>query len=105
MYRFKSFLNSDVTYEPETRAGVANLIEICAALTETEPMDLVSEQHWLNMSALKKYTVDVLVDQIVPIGNRIKEGLADPDVRGFACQYSVCFIYIYIYILIFFLCL
>lgn len=62
-------------YEPESRPGVSNLLEILAACTGRDPLDL----RFASGSALKAAVTDAVVDTLAPIQVRYAEIAADPD--------------------------
>ena len=75
---FKTIL--DVTYDPDNRPGIANLMDICAALLDKDAQQLLNEHQWQNASSLKQFTTDVLIEHVAPIGNRIRQYMKDPQV-------------------------
>ena len=66
----------DVTYDPEARPGVANLLSILAAATGREPK--VVAEDYTQFGPLKKDTADALVALLEPIQARYRELEADP---------------------------
>jgi tryptophanyl-tRNA synthetase len=62
-----------ILYDRTARPGVANLLDICADLRSTPVEQLLAERRFDSASALKQYTIDTLVEHIVPIGKRIAE--------------------------------
>ncbi|MES2983719.1 MAG: tryptophan--tRNA ligase [Pseudomonadota bacterium] len=66
-----------VTYEPETRPEVANLLTIYAALTGTTPDAVASQFASAQTSAFKSALVDVAVDKLSPITTRMRELMDD----------------------------
>jgi tryptophanyl-tRNA synthetase len=66
----------DVTYDPETRPGVANLLSILAAATGREPK--VVAEDYTQFGPLKKDTAEALVALLEPIQARYRELEADP---------------------------
>ena len=66
----------DVTYDPENRPGVANLLSILAAATGREPK--VVAEDYSQFGPLKKDTADALVTLLEPIQARYRELEADP---------------------------
>ncbi|SEO77517.1 tryptophan--tRNA ligase [Actinacidiphila rubida] len=65
-----------VTYEPETRPGVANLLEILSACTGKEPSALADA--YQGSGALKADTADAVVELLRPLQARHAELSADP---------------------------
>jgi tryptophanyl-tRNA synthetase len=66
----------DVTYEPERRPGVSNLLDILAGATGISP-GLAAEEFG-NNGELKAATAEALVELLRPIQARLKELRADP---------------------------
>jgi tryptophanyl-tRNA synthetase len=67
----------DVTYDPENRPGVANLLSILAAATGREPK--VVAEDYTQFGPLKKDTADALVALLEPVQARYRELEADPE--------------------------
>jgi tryptophanyl-tRNA synthetase len=65
-----------VTYEPEQRPGVSNLLDILAASTNRAPAELASE--FKNNGELKAATAEALVELLRPVQSRLAELQADP---------------------------
>lgn len=65
--------DSRILYDRVERPGVANLLDICADLRRTTAEQLLAERRFDSASALKQYTIDTLVEHIVPIGKRVVE--------------------------------
>jgi tryptophanyl-tRNA synthetase len=68
---------SDVTYDPDTRPGVANLLELLAAATGESPVDLADRYE--RFSELKTDVSDALVADLAPIAQRVAELEKDRD--------------------------
>lgn len=66
----------DVVYDPEERAGLANLLEILAACTDGEPAELA--EGYDSYGALKKDTAEAVVEMLRPVRERHMELSADP---------------------------
>ena len=66
----------DVTYEPETRPGVANLLSILAAATGRDPKTVA--EGYSQFGPLKADTAEALVELLAPIQARYRELEADP---------------------------
>ena len=62
---------SDVVYHPETRPGVANLLDILAACTGGDPRELSG--HFDRYGELKEAVADAVVGTIAPIRKRYDE--------------------------------
>lgn len=70
----KAVTDSDIiiTDGIEKRLGVYNLISIAASLSDRPIASILSDLDGKNMSKLKEYATQIVVDKIVPIGNNIK---------------------------------
>ncbi len=66
----------DVTYDPENRPGVANLLSILAAATDRDPK--VVAQGYTQFGPLKADTAEALITLLAPIQSRYRELEADP---------------------------
>lgn len=66
-----------ITYDPENRPSVANLLTIFAALTDRTPEDVAAEFATAQNSAFKAALVDVAVAKLSPITARMRELMAD----------------------------
>ncbi|MEU4130605.1 tryptophan--tRNA ligase [Streptomyces wuyuanensis] len=66
----------DVAYDPGTRPGVANLLEILAACENGNPEDLAGVYE--SYGALKKDTAEAVVELLRPLRKRHAELAADP---------------------------
>lgn len=71
--------NSHVTYEPETRPGVATLVDIDAACTDQDPDEIVEScmLRAMDTGEYKKEVADHLVEQLKPIQKRYMELISD----------------------------
>ncbi|HET6504387.1 MAG TPA: tryptophan--tRNA ligase [Amycolatopsis sp.] len=67
---------SEPAYEPETRPGVANLVEILAACTGRTPQEVAGEQP--NYGALKEAVAETVIETLRPVRERTTRLLADP---------------------------
>ncbi|KAA9162399.1 tryptophan--tRNA ligase [Amycolatopsis acidicola] len=63
-------------YEPETRPGVSNLLEILAACTGTTPKEVATR--YSSYGRLKDATADAVIETLRPIRERTIELLSDP---------------------------
>jgi len=70
--------NSMVTYEPETRPGVANLITIHSMFSGLTPEEICRQSANIDTGQYKAVVADCLADKIAPIQKRIAEYLKDP---------------------------
>ncbi|MFI1466017.1 tryptophan--tRNA ligase [Streptomyces wuyuanensis] len=66
----------DVAYDPGTRPGVANLLEILAACEDGNPEDLAGVYE--SYGALKKDTAEAVVESLRPLRKRHAELASDP---------------------------
>ena len=66
----------EVAYEPGTRPGVSNLLDILAGATERPPRELATE--FTNNGTLKAATAEALIDLLAPIQARLAEFKKDP---------------------------
>ncbi len=66
----------DVRYDPETRPGVANLLDLLATATGRRPQDLVGA--YSSYGKLKGDVADALVELLRPVRERRAELAADP---------------------------
>ncbi|MFE9059756.1 tryptophan--tRNA ligase [Streptomyces mutabilis] len=66
----------DVVYDREARPGLANLLEILAACTGGEPVELAGAYD--SYGALKKDTAEAVVEVLRPVQERHKALCADP---------------------------
>ena len=62
-----------ITYHPETRPAVANLLEIMSALSGESIPSLVEKYKESGHAQFKQGLSDVVVDKIAPISKRIAE--------------------------------
>jgi tryptophanyl-tRNA synthetase len=70
---------SSVTYDPENRPGVANLIDIHGACTDKFPEEIVEECYLsaINTGEYKKIVSDVIIEQLAPIQKAYKNLMGD----------------------------
>ncbi|MEU5364692.1 tryptophan--tRNA ligase [Streptomyces sp. NPDC005925] len=66
----------EVVYDPEGRPGVANLLEILAACSGGDPVELAGA--YPSYGALKKDTAEAVVEVLRPVQERHRELCADP---------------------------
>ncbi|WP_436493816.1 tryptophan--tRNA ligase [Actinokineospora sp. HUAS TT18] len=65
-----------VEYRPDEQPGLANLLEILSACTDTRPKDLAEQ--YASYGAVKAATADAVVEVLRPVRERALELLADP---------------------------
>lgn len=68
-----------ITYEPETRPGVANLLSIYAALTDETPQIIAERYADKGNAAVKNDLAEVLIEALKPIQQKYKELRANQD--------------------------
>jgi tryptophanyl-tRNA synthetase len=68
---------STVSYDPDRRSGVSNLVEILAACADRDPRE-VADEH-ATYGALKEAVADVVVETLRPVRERTMELLTDPE--------------------------
>jgi tryptophanyl-tRNA synthetase len=69
----------EVTYDPETKPGLANLLTIYSALSDEGIPELVVRYEGKGYGDLKKDLANVVADVVVPIQERTRTYLDDPD--------------------------
>lgn len=67
-----------ITFDPERRPGVANLLSILAALRDEEPEAIAAEMAEAEASRLKGEVIEAVEARVGPIRTRINALLADP---------------------------
>ena len=70
--------DTDIRYDPETKAGVSNLLVIHSVLSGTAIPDLEAEFAGRGYGDLKKAVAEVVLDAVEPFRTRMDELLADP---------------------------
>ena len=68
-----------VTYDPEARPGVSNLVSMHAAATGVSEADVVAEAHDLDMAAYKARVAEALVEHLRPLRERINYYMENKD--------------------------
>ncbi|XP_011311537.1 tryptophan--tRNA ligase, mitochondrial [Fopius arisanus] len=69
---------SEVTYDPEVRPGVSNLVTIHSILTDRTPQEICNEARGLNTGQYKLQLAEVVIEKLRPIRERYQELLNDP---------------------------
>ncbi|XP_076764652.1 tryptophanyl-tRNA synthetase, mitochondrial [Xylocopa sonorina] len=69
---------SQVTYEPEKRPGVANLIAIHSRLTGKSPDQICSEAEGLDTGKYKFVLADVVIEKLTPIREEYSKLMKEP---------------------------
>jgi tryptophanyl-tRNA synthetase len=72
-----------ITYEPDSRPAVSNLVQLAALSLETSPEQVAADLGDGGAAALKRLVTDVLNERLRPIRARRREVAADP---GYLCQ-------------------
>lgn len=62
---------SEVTFDPETRPGVSNLVTIHAAMAAISVEEALSQARGLDTGAYKKLVSDAVVQRLTPIRHEI----------------------------------
>ena len=68
----------NITYEPESRPGIANLIELHAAFTDLTPEEICEQNLHLDTLDYKNLVADVIVEKLKPISGNIVRLKSDP---------------------------
>jgi len=69
----------DIIFDPESKAGVSNLLTIAGALTDREPQDVADEYAGRGYGDLKKDVGEAFVTFVEPFQQRVWELLDNPD--------------------------
>lgn len=69
---------SEVTYEPETRPAIANLIDIHSLFTGKTPDKICEEATGLNTGQYKLVLADVVIESLTPIREDILKLMKEP---------------------------
>ncbi|XP_074551048.1 tryptophan--tRNA ligase, mitochondrial [Halichoeres trimaculatus] len=69
---------SEVTYDPETRPGVSNLVLIHAAMAGISTEEAVQEARGLETAEYKKVVADAVIQRLTPIREEIQRLRGDP---------------------------
>lgn len=70
--------DSRITYDPEARPGVSNLISLYGALTGQTPEEVCAEAEHLNTVEFKLRVAEVINETLRPIRDRLQRLEADP---------------------------
>ncbi|XP_041663279.1 tryptophan--tRNA ligase, mitochondrial isoform X2 [Cheilinus undulatus] len=70
--------NSEVTFDPETRPGVSNLVTIHAAMAMISLEEAVSQAKGLDTGEYKKMVTEAVVQRLTPIREEIERLKKDP---------------------------
>jgi len=66
-----------VTYNPEERPGVSNLVDIASAFTDMSVVEVCERCRHFDTVAFKNYVSDVVIERLKPITNEITRLLSD----------------------------
>ncbi|XP_015603926.1 tryptophan--tRNA ligase, mitochondrial isoform X2 [Cephus cinctus] len=69
---------STVTFEPETRPGVSNLIAIHSLLSGKSPEEICKEAENVDTGEYKFVVADVVIEKLTPIRERINQLIKEP---------------------------
>lgn len=69
---------SEVTFDPETRPGVSNLVTIHAAVARIGIDEAVSQARGLDTGAYKKLVSEAVIQRLTPIKEEIQRLRMDP---------------------------
>ncbi|CAK9806654.1 Tryptophan--tRNA ligase, mitochondrial [Anthophora plagiata] len=69
---------SKVTYEPETRPGVSNLVTIHSMLTGKSPNQICSEVEELDTGKYKLVLADLIIEKLTPIQEEFSKLIKEP---------------------------
>lgn len=69
---------SEVTFDPETRPGVSNLVTVHAAVARISVDEAVSQARGLDTGAYKKLVSDAVIQRLAPIREEIQRLRMDP---------------------------
>merc|ERR1711865_164320 len=72
MKRAKTDSMRGLTYEPETRPEVSNLVDMFACLSHSTPQQVCEQHGSMQMGDFKAELTDLLVEQLGPISDRMK---------------------------------
>nr|XP_054753416.1 tryptophan--tRNA ligase, mitochondrial-like [Lytechinus pictus]XP_054753422.1 tryptophan--tRNA ligase, mitochondrial-like [Lytechinus pictus] len=62
---------SEVTFDPESRPGVSNLVDILSAFTGKEPSKICEQVEIMNTAQFKMVVADVVNEKLEPIRNKV----------------------------------
>ncbi|XP_040924928.1 tryptophan--tRNA ligase, mitochondrial isoform X3 [Betta splendens] len=69
---------SEVTFDPQTRPGVSNLVTIHAAVAQITVEAAVQQARGLDTGGYKKLVSDAVVQRLTPIGQELQRLRSDP---------------------------
>lgn len=68
---------SEVTYDPESRPGISNLLDIHSLLTDKSPQEICEESRDLNTGQYKLLLAEIVVKKLNPIRDEYERLLND----------------------------
>ncbi len=69
---------STITYDPEARPGVSNLVDIHCAISGLTPEQVCEQCSRLDTLQYKTLVADVIIEHLQPIRSRAEQLLSDP---------------------------
>ncbi|XP_042372594.1 tryptophan--tRNA ligase, mitochondrial-like, partial [Plectropomus leopardus] len=69
---------SEVTFDPETRPGVSNLVTIHAAMAMISVEEAVSQARGMDTGAYKNVVAEAVIQRLTPIREEIERLRSDP---------------------------
>ena len=69
---------AEITYDPEGRPGVSNLVDICSAFTGLVPEQICLEARGLDTLTFKQRVADVVIEGLRPVREEFSRLKADP---------------------------
>lgn len=73
-----SDFTSNITYDPQDRPGISNLIELHSAFTGLTPEEICDQSLHLDTLAYKNVVADILIEHLKPIREKIVQLKTDP---------------------------
>ncbi|XP_043277626.1 tryptophan--tRNA ligase, mitochondrial isoform X2 [Venturia canescens] len=70
---------SEVTYEPEKRPGVSNLVSLHSLSSGKSPQDICKECQGMDTGKYKLVVADALIEHLTPIRQKYSELIEEPD--------------------------
>ncbi|XP_071480030.1 tryptophan--tRNA ligase, mitochondrial-like [Diadema antillarum] len=75
----KTDFTTEVTYDPESRPGVSNIVSILCAFTGKDPAHICRQSEILTTAQFKLVVADVISEKLAPIRKRFREIRDDVD--------------------------
>ncbi|KAH3735325.1 hypothetical protein DPMN_041790 [Dreissena polymorpha] len=72
-------VSKDITFDPELRPGISNLIDICSALTGKSSEDIVklTQDKGMDKKTFKEFVTETVNESIQPISSEMQRILSD----------------------------